>query len=53
MQLRGGKQKRATKNRTHVGQGTIEPSANNGIPKRSSKNLQLEMLDLDSRLIGL
>ena len=48
-----GEQKRATKNRTPVARGTIEPSANNGFPTRSGKKLQLETLDLDSRLIGL
>ena len=53
MQLRGGEQKRATKNRTPVARGTIEPSANNGFPTRSGKKLQLETLDIDSRLIGL
>ena len=55
MQLReeGGEQKRATKNRTPVAQGTIELSANNGFPTQSGKKLQLETLNIDSRLIGL
>ena len=53
MQLRGGKQKCATKNHSPVAQGTIEPSINNSFPAQSSKKLQLETLDLDSRLIGL
>ena len=46
-------QKRATKNRTPLEPGTIEASVNNGFPIRSGKKLQLETLDLDSRLIGL
>ena len=49
----GGEQERATKNRTPLARGTIEPSINNGFPTRSGKRLQLEMLDLDSRVIGL
>ena len=53
MQLRGGEQKRATKNRTPVTRGTIEPSAKKGFPTRSGKKLQLETLDIDSRLTGL
>ena len=54
MQLRGGEQKRATKNCTPVARDrTIEPSVNNGFPMQSGKKLQLETLDLDSRLIGL
>ena len=53
MKLRGGKQKRATKNRTPLERGTIEGSVNNGFPTRSGKKLQLETLDVDSRLIGL
>ena len=53
MQLRGGQQNHATKNHTHVAQGTIEPSANNGFPAWSGKKLQLETLDIDSRLISL
>ena len=31
----------------------IEASVNNGFPTRSGKNLQLETLDLNIRLIGL
>ena len=53
MQLRGGEQKRAPKNRTPLKRDTIEASVNNGFPTRSGKNLQLETLDLDIRLIGL
>ena len=53
MQLRGGEIKRATKNRTPVTWGMIELSANNGFPTRSGKKLQIETLDIDSRLIGL
>jgi len=53
MKLRGGEQKRATKNRTPLERGTIEGSVNNGFPTRSGKKLQLEKLDVDSRLIGL
>ena len=49
----GGEQKRAPKNRTPLTRGTIEPSVNNGFPTRSGTRLQLETLDLDSRLIGL
>ena len=49
----GGEQKRATKNRTPVTQGTIEPFVNNSFPTRSGKKLELEMLDLNSGLIGL
>ena len=33
--------------------GTIEGSVNNGFPTRRGKKLQLETLDLDSRLIDL
>ena len=39
-----------TKNHTHVARGAIGPSANNGFPTRSDKKLQLETLDIDSRL---
>ena len=53
MQPRGGEQKRATKKFTPLERGMIEASANNGFPTRSSKKLQLEMYDLDSRLIRL
>ena len=53
MKLRGGEQKRATKNRTSLERGTIEGSVNNGFPTRSGKKMQLETLDVDSRLIGL
>ena len=53
MKLRGGEQKRATKNRTSLERSTIEGSVNNGFPTRSGKKLQLETLDVDSRLIGL
>ena len=53
MQLERGEQKRATKNRTPIAQDTIEPSANNGFSARSGKKLQLERLELNSRLIGL
>ena len=53
MELRGGEQKRAPKNRTPLERDTIETSVNNGFPTRSGKNLQLETLDLDIRLIGL
>ena len=52
MKLRGGEQKRATKNRTPLERGTIEGSVN-GFPTRSGKKLQLETLDVDSKLIGL
>ena len=41
------------KNRTPLERDTIEASVNNGFPTRSGKNLQLETLDLDIRLIGL
>ena len=32
---------------------TIEASVNKGFPTQSGAKLQLEMLDLDGRLIGL
>ena len=51
MKLRGGEQKRATI-KPHLSR-TIEGSVNNGFPTRSGKKLQLETLDVDSRLIGL
>ena len=53
MQLRGGEQKRATKNRTPLARGAIEPFVYNGFPTRSGKRLQLETLDIGSRLIDL
>ena len=49
----GGEQKCARKNCTPLARGTIEPSVNNGFSTHSSKKLQLETLDLDSKLIGL
>ena len=53
IKLREGEQKPDTKNRTSVARGTIEPSVNNSFPTRSGEKLQLETLDLDSRLISL
>lgn len=47
------RQKHALKNCTPVARGMIEPSINNGFPTRSGRKRQLEMLDLDSGLIGL
>ena len=53
MQLRGGKQKHASPKHTPLARGVIEPSVNNGFSTQSSKKLQLEMLNIDSKLIGL
>ena len=38
---------------TPLARGVIEPSINNGFSTQSSKKLQLEMLNIDSKLIGL
>ena len=38
----GGEQNRATKNRTPVGRGTIEPSANNYFPSQAVRSCNLK-----------
>ena len=53
MQLREGKQIRATKNCTSPTQGMIAPSVNNGYSTQSSRKLILVTLDLISTLVGL
>ena len=51
MQAGGASKNVPQKNCTLIAQGMIELSTNNGFPTQRGKKLQLETLDLDSRLI--